>query len=60
MGVVNGRIRSDLARAGTPMGPYDLLIAAAAAAINLTLATANSQQIGRVVGLSIENWKIPS
>jgi tRNA(fMet)-specific endonuclease VapC len=53
-----GRIRSDLAREGTPIGPNDLLIAATAVANDLTLVTANSREFGRVAGLSIENWEI--
>ncbi|UCC50941.1 MAG: type II toxin-antitoxin system VapC family toxin [Anaerolineaceae bacterium] len=53
-----GRIRSDLARIGTPIGPNDLLIAATAVANDVTLVTANSREFGRVAGLSIENWEI--
>ena len=55
-----GRIRSDLARIGTPIGPNDLLIAATAVANDLILITANSEEFGRVAGLSIENWELPS
>ena len=54
-----GRIRSDLARTGEPIGPYDLQIAATAVANGLTLVTANTNEFGRVAGLSIENWEIP-
>ncbi len=56
---VYGRIRSDLARLGRPIGPNDLLIAATAVAKDLTLVTANQNEFGRVAGLSIENWEIP-
>ncbi len=55
---VYGRMRNDLARFGTPIGPNDLLIAATALANDLTLVTANLKEFGRVVGLSIENWEI--
>ncbi|MDX1417813.1 MAG: type II toxin-antitoxin system VapC family toxin [Candidatus Promineifilaceae bacterium] len=55
-----GRMRSDLARGGIPIGPNDLLIAATAQANDLTLITANIKEFGRVAGLSIENWEIPS
>jgi tRNA(fMet)-specific endonuclease VapC len=55
---VYGRIRSDLARDGTPIGPNDLLIAATAVANDLTLVTANQREFGRVAGLAIENWEI--
>ncbi len=53
-----GRIRSDLARIGKPIGPNDLQIAATAVTNDLTLVTANTKEFGRVVGLSIENWEI--
>ena len=53
-----GRIRSDLARSGTPIGPNDLLIAATTVANDLTLITANTKEFGRVAGLSIANWDI--
>lgn len=52
-----GRIRAELARAGTPIGPYDLLIAATAVANQKTLVTANVRDFSRVAGLSIENWE---
>ncbi len=55
---VYGRIRSDLARLGTPIGPNDLLIAATAVANDVTLVTANSREFGRVAGLAVENWEI--
>lgn len=51
------RIRSELERAGTPIGPYDLMIAATAVANGKTLVTANTGEFERVVGLSIENWE---
>ena len=39
---VYGKIRANLEKAGTPIGPNDLLIAAIALANNLTLVTHNS------------------
>ena len=54
---IHGRIRSDLARSGTPIGPNDMLIAATAAANGLTLVTANTREFGRAAGLSLENWE---
>jgi len=44
-------------QAGTPLGPYDLLIAAHALALDLTLVTANTVEFGRVAGLRIESWR---
>jgi len=52
-----GRIRTELERAGTPIGPYDLLIAATAVANGRTLVTANTREFSRVAGLTIENWE---
>jgi tRNA(fMet)-specific endonuclease VapC len=51
-----GRVRADLERAGTPIGPYDLLIAGQALRRGLTVVTANSSEFGRVSGLSWEDW----
>jgi tRNA(fMet)-specific endonuclease VapC len=52
-----GRIRSDLERAGTPIGPYDLMIAATALAHDLILVTNNTREFARVAGLQIEDWQ---
>jgi tRNA(fMet)-specific endonuclease VapC len=51
-----GEIRHDLARQGQPIGPNDLLIAAHALSLNLTVVTANVREFSRVPGLRIENW----
>lgn len=49
-------IRNTLERAGTPIGPNDLLIAAHARALGLTLVTDNTSEFSRVPGLTVENW----
>jgi len=49
-------LRTRLERAGTPIGANDMLIAAQALALNLTLVTANEREFSRVSGLRIENW----
>ena len=54
---IYGRIRSDLARNGTIIGPNDLLIASIAMGNNLTLISANIREFGRVAGLSLANWE---
>lgn len=54
---VSGEIRAALATAGTPIGPYDILIAGQAFARNLTLVTRNTREFSRVPGLSIEDWE---
>ncbi len=52
-----GRIRAELARAGTPIGPYDLQIAAIALSRGLTLVTHNTREFSRVAGLYLEDWE---
>ncbi len=49
-------IRSRLERAGTPIGPNDLLIAAHARALGLIVVTDNEKEFSRVPGLAVENW----
>lgn len=46
----------ELERKGTPIGPYDMLIAAHALSLDLTLVTANIREFSRVDGLKVENW----
>lgn len=48
--------RVQLEQAGTPIGPNDLLIAAHALDLGLTLVTDNVDEFARVVGLRVENW----
>ena len=52
-----GHIRAQLERAGTPIGPNDLQIAAIAVANNLTLITHNIREFSRVSNLLIEDWE---
>lgn len=54
---VFGRIRAHLLTAGTPIGPYDMQIAAIALANGLTLVTHNMREFRRVPGLVIEDWE---
>ena len=51
-----GRIRSELEAAGQPIGGNDLLIAAHACALGLTLVTHNTGEFARIRGLKVENW----
>ncbi|MDR2875599.1 MAG: type II toxin-antitoxin system VapC family toxin [Methylobacillus sp.] len=51
-----GRIRTALETDGQPIGANDLLIAAHALALGMTLVTNNTREFGRVRGLKIENW----
>jgi tRNA(fMet)-specific endonuclease VapC len=54
---VTGQIRAQLAALGTPIGPYDVQIAAIALVNNLILVTHNIGEFGRVNGLQIEDWE---
>jgi predicted nucleic acid-binding protein len=45
------RIRVELETAGTPIGPYDTLIAATAVRYQATLVTRNVRAFSRVAGL---------
>jgi tRNA(fMet)-specific endonuclease VapC len=51
-----GDIRADLESKGTPIGPYDCLIAAQARCRGATLVTANSREFTRVPGLLVADW----
>ena len=51
-----GQIRAELEARGTPIGPYDLMIAAPALSEDLTLVTNNLREFKRVTGLRVENW----
>ena len=50
------RIRAKLERAGTPIGPSDLWIAAHALASDLTLVSNNLREFSRIAELKTENW----
>ena len=52
-----GQIRAHLASKGTPIGPYDVLVAGQAKARELTLVTHNTTEFQRVPGLKLEDWK---
>jgi len=54
-----GDIRAALERAGTPIGPYDVLVAAQARRRGAVLITANEREFARVAGLKTEDWASP-
>ena len=54
-----GYIRATLERAGTPIGPYDLLVAAQARRRDALLVTANEREFARVPRLKFEDWTMP-
>lgn len=51
-----GVIRADLERAGTPIGPNDLLISAIARSRDLTLVSLNYGEFSRVAGLRLQGF----
>lgn len=51
-----GRLRANLERQGTPIGPLDTLIAAHALALNSVLVTNNVREFSRVPMLKLDNW----
>jgi len=54
------QIRAHLKQRGTMIGANDLLIAAHARALKLTLVTNNTREFSRVPGLTLENWAAPA
>jgi tRNA(fMet)-specific endonuclease VapC len=51
-------IRAHLRRLGSPIGPYDVLIAGQARRAGATLVTANSREFERVPGLTVVDWAV--
>ena len=52
-----GELRARLAAAGTPIGPYDALIAGQARARGLVLVTHNVREFARVGELQVQDWQ---
>lgn len=51
-------IRTELAKKGTPIGHYDVLIAGHARSRGLILVSNNLREFERVGGLRLENWAV--
>ena len=58
--LIYGEVRTVLEKSGKPIGPLDMLIAAHALALNVTLVTNNQKEFSRAPlikrGLKVENW----
>ena len=54
--ITYGRIRAELEKKGTPIGPLNTLIAAHALSLNITLVTNHEKEFSRIAELKIENW----
>ncbi|CAG1008487.1 tRNA(fMet)-specific endonuclease VapC [Anaerolineae bacterium] len=53
-----GRICARLEQAGTPIGPYDMQIAAIAIVHGLIVITHNTAEFSRISALRIEDWEV--
>jgi tRNA(fMet)-specific endonuclease VapC len=53
-----GQIRAELARCGTPLGPYDQMVAGHARSCGLILVSNNLREFEKVPGLRLENWVV--
>lgn len=53
---VSAQLRASLNSQGTPIGAYDLLLAASALRRGLKVVTHNAREFARVSGLGIEDW----
>jgi len=51
-----GRLRHQLERRGSPIGPLDTLIAAHALSLKATVVTNNVRHFAQVSGLAVQNW----
>lgn len=51
-----GKIRADLEKGGTPIGPLDMMIAGHAKSLDYCIVTNNTKEFSRVRGLKLENW----
>ena len=54
--VLFGHLRAVLASAGTPMGAYDIMIAAQGISRGLCVVTHNTGEFARVPGIRLEDW----
>ena len=52
----SGQIRAELARKGTPIGPYDQMIAGHARSRGLIVVTNNLREFERIPGIRTEDW----
>jgi tRNA(fMet)-specific endonuclease VapC len=54
---VAAQLRASLNRQGTPIGAYDLLLAACALRRGLKIVTHNAREFARIAGLGLEDWR---
>lgn len=51
-----GRLRAMMTKQGSPIGPYDIMIAAQGVSRDLVVVTHNTREFSRVPGLKVEDW----
>ena len=51
-----GKIKADLDKKGTPIDPFDMMIAGHAMSMGYAVVTNNVKEFSRVQGLILENW----
>ncbi len=56
--ILTGQIRAELAKAETPIGPYDSMMAAHARSLGLIMVTNNTREFERISGLHLEDWSV--
>jgi len=52
-------IRAALVKRGTPIGPYDIMIAGTAVRHGLVMVSSNRGEFERIDGLLLEDWRDP-
>jgi|ERR1700722_12064483 len=55
--IASASIRASLKSAGTPIGPYDVLIAGTSLAHRMIMVTSNINEFKRIPELTVENWR---
>ena len=56
---VASQLRANLNSQRTPVGAYDVLLAASALRRGLKIVTHDAREFGRVGGLGLEDWRTP-
>ena len=54
--ILFGQLRAQLSFSGTPIGAYDVMIAAQGVSRNLTVVTHNTKEFSRIPGIILEDW----
>lgn len=57
-GILFGQLRAHLAGKGTPIGAYDVMIAAQGIVRGLTIVTHNTGEFSRVPNIVLEDWVV--